>query len=453
MKMKLIKNISMALLFILAIVNNHVNAKVTPEEAEKLGKELTFVGAKKAGNQAGTIPNYSGGLAADSNVDYKVNIYADEKPLFTITAKNVDQYKNNLSPGQVSLLKQYPDTYFIPVYKTHRTASQPQHVLDKAKVNAVSTVLLDGGNGLGNFDESIPFAMPKNGLEVIWNHITRFRGGNVARNFTMIPVQRNGSFTPVKKATKFSSPQYISDGYDEHKDDNILFYYTSKIISPARLSGSLLLIHETIDQIKTPRKAWSYNPGQRRVRRAPNVAYDAPNNGSDGLRTTDQVDMFAGSPSRYNWNLVGKKELYIPYNSYDLANPELKYDDMIQANHVDQNLTRYELHRVWQVEAIIKDSTRNIYSKRVFYIDEDSWQISIADLYDDKNLLWRVSEAHQLQYAVGNTNFVSAEIYHDLVAERYLAILSNEMKDPIVFNQQSSRKNFSLSALRRSGKR
>ena len=451
--MKFIKKISTPLLLILAVVQTNVNAKVTPEEAAQLGKELTLIGAEKAGNQAGTIPAYTGGLTADRNVDYRVNIFADEQPLFTITAKNVEQYQDNLSPGQIALLKQYADTYFIPVYKTHRTASQPQQVMDKAKVNALNTVLLDDGNGLGNFDETIPFAIPKSGLEVIWNHITRYRGGNVARNFSMIPVQRNGSFTPVKLVTEFSSPQYISDGYDENKDDNILFYYTSKITSPARLSGTLLLIHETIDQIKAPRKAWTYNPGQRRVRRAPNVAYDAPNNGSDGLRTTDQVDMFAGSPMRYNWKVVGKKELYIPYNSYGLANPELEYDDMVQPNHVDQTLTRYELHRVWQIEASIKDKTRNIYSKRVFYIDENSWQISIADLYDDKNLLWRVSEAHQLQYAVGNTNFVSAEIYHDLMAERYLAILSNEIKEPIVFEQQSSRKDFSLGALRRSGKR
>lgn len=437
----------------LSVMSTGASAKVTIEEAAKLGKELTLIGAEKAGNQAGTIPAYSGGLAQDVNAIDTFNIYANEKPLFTISAKNVEKYKDNLSVGQIALIKKYPDTYQMPVYKTYRTASQPQKVVDKAKVNAVNTELLGEGNGLKNFDESIPFAIPKNGLEVIWNHLTRYRGGNVARNFAMLPVQRNGGFTPVKINTTFTSPQAVSDGYDANKDDNVLFYYTSKITSPARLSGTLLLIHETIDQVKTPRKAWSYNPGQRRVRRAPNVAYDAPNNGSDGLRTTDQVDMFAGSPVRYDWKLVGKKELYIPYNSYKLANPELKYNDMIQQNHVDQNLTRYELHRVWQIEATIKDNTSNIYSKRVFYIDEDSWQISIADLYDDHDSLWRVSEAHQLQYVTGNANYLSAEIYHDLIGERYLAILSNEMEKPIVFNQNSSRKDYSLSALRRSGKK
>lgn len=451
--MKLIKKLSTPLIFLLTAVNSNVNAKVTQEEAAQLGEKLTLVGAQRAGNLAGTIPAYSGGLRPDKNTDHTVNIFSDEKPLLTITAKNFEKYKDNLSPGQIALLKKYPDTYFLPVYKTHRTVSLPQQVLDKAKRNAVNTVLLDDGNGLDNFDESIPFAIPKSGLEVIWNHITRYRGGNVERNFTMLPVQRNGSFTPVKLTTEFSAPQYISDGYDEEKDDNILFYYTSKITSPARLSGTVLLMHETINQIKTPRKAWTYNPGQRRVRRAPNVAFDAPNNGSDGLRTTDQVDMFAGSPVRYNWKLIGKKELYIPYNSYGLADPELKYNDIIQPGHINQNLTRYELHRVWEVEAKIKDSTSNIYSKRVFYIDEDSWQIGIVDLYDSRNLLWRVSEAHQLQYVAGDTNFVSGEVYHDLISKRYLAILSNEMEDPIVFDQDSTRKNFSLSALRRSGKR
>jgi hypothetical protein len=429
------------------------SAKVTPEQAAQLGTTLTQVGAEKAANAAGTIPTYTGGISTAEQETALKNEIKNQKPLFVITAKNYTQYKDNLSTGQIALLEQYPDSYTIPVYKTHRTATSPEHIYQKAKTNAVNARLLESGAGLENFDEAIPFPIPQNGLEVIWNHITRYRGGSVTRHSAQMPVQRNGSYTPTKLSIKLAPPQYTSEGYDQKKDDNILFYYTSKITSPARLSGSILLLHETVNQVIEPRKSWTYNPGQRRVRRAPNVAYDAPNNGADGLRTADQVDMFAGAPDRYNWKLIGKKEMYIPYNSYQLASSDLSYDEIIQPGHINQNLTRYELHRVWQVEATIKDDIKNIYSKRVFYIDEDSWQIAFADLYDARGNLWRTSEHHAMQYIEGEALFSSGEVYYDLSAGRYLAIFMNEEDDAIDFNATLSRKDFSLNALRRSGKR
>ena len=52
-----------------------------------------------------------------------------------------------------------------------------------------------------------------------------------------------------------------------------------------------------------------YNTGQRRGR-APNVAYDNPGTAADGLRTADQLDLFNGSPDRYEWKLLGKKEMW-----------------------------------------------------------------------------------------------------------------------------------------------
>ena len=143
--------------------------------------------------------------------------------------------------------------------------------------------------------------------------------------------------------------------------------------APARLAGGILLVHETLDQVKKPRDAWLYNPGQRRVRRAPQVAYDNPGTAADNMRTTDQLDMFNGAPDRYDWKLVGKREIYVPYNSYRLQDPKLKYKDIITPLHINPDHLRYELHRVWVVEATLQTGERHIYKKRVFYIDEDSW--------------------------------------------------------------------------------
>ncbi len=437
----------------LAVASNGAWAKVAPTEAAKLGGPLTFMGAEAAANASGSIPSYTGGLKQNVNADPLVDIFATEKPLFTITAKNIEQYKAQLTDGQIALFAKYPDTYKMPVYKTHRTAAFPKSIYDKAKKNATTAELVSGGNGMINFDESIPFAIPQSGLEVIWNHVSRYRGGSIERNLATIPVQLNGSFTAVKQRAQLTAPQYLKGGFDKKNDANILFYYTSSVKSPARLTGNVLLVHETIDQIDQPRMAWVYNAGQRRVRRAPQIAFDAPRQAAEGLATSDQVDMYNGAPRKYDWKLLGKTEIYIPYNSYKLANPDIKYQDIVQAGHIDQDLTRYELHRVWKVEATLKEGERHVYGKRTFYVDEDSYQIAIADHYDNRDVLWRVSEGHALQFVNANTPWYVSTTNYDLVSGRYLVELNNEENEPFKFGKQVKRKTFTAAALRRSGKR
>ena len=438
---------------LLLIFSNATLAKVSQSQANQLGKQLTSVGAQMSANADGSIPGYTGGLTLDTSADPFKDIYANEKPLFTITSKNVLQYQDKLSDGQLALFAKYPDTYKMPIYKTHRTAAYPKNILAKAKKNATTTELVDGGTGLINFDETIPFAIPHSGEEVIWNHISRFRGGSVEVNSAQLTVQRNGTFTPVRVNSILTSPQYLVDGFDKRKDDNILFYYLQAIKSPARYTGNIFLVHETLDQIKQPRMAWTYNAGQRRVRRAPQVAYDAPSEASEGLRTTDQVDMFNGATDRYDWKLVGKKEIFIPYNSYKIADQSVKYKDIVGVGHINQDYTRYELHRVWQVEATLRAGSRHLYSKRTFYVDEDSWQIALADHYDGRGDLWRTSEGHSLQFVNADTLWYAANTVYDLFSGRYVMDLSNEERDAYRFDTRVTHKNFTTAAIRRMGKR
>ncbi|MEH6344276.1 MAG: DUF1329 domain-containing protein [Bermanella sp.] len=449
--MKIIRFTATTLALALALAAGSAYAKVSNQEANKLGKQLTAVGAEVAASANGTIPAYSGGLAKDTGVDPYTNIYAHEKPLFVINKSNLNHYKNNLTPGQVAMFEKYPDTYKMPIYPTHRTANYPKNILAKAKKNATSAELLDAGNGLTHFDETVPFAIPQNGLEVIWNHVTRFKGGNSQQNRANIPVQRNGTFQAIKVRSQLAFPQYLEGGYDAKADKNVLFYYTNLTKSPARLTGNVLLVHETIDQISEPRKAWQYNAGQRRVRRAPQVAYDAPN--TNGLRTTDQVDMYNGAPDRYNWKIVGKKEIYIPYNSYKMIDKDAKYTDIIRAGHINQDYARYELHRVWHLEATLKDDARHVYGKRSLYLDEDSWQIAVADHYDTRGNLWRVAEGHAMQFVNVNTTWYSSITNYDLISGRYMAQLNNEERDSFKFDSLLKRKDFTTAAIRRSGKR
>jgi len=434
----------------LLLSSSSLIAATTAEKAADLGTSLTPIGAEKAGNAEGTIPAWNGGLAGNS--DRYSNPFADEQPLFTITADNAEQYKDKLTPGQLAMLNKYP-TFSIPVYPTHRTVSMPQEVYDAAKANATTAQLTDGGNGLQGFNTAIPFPVPNDGLEVIWNHMTRYRGGALERTFVQVPVQANGSFTPVKINEKMSWPTHLEGGANPDKDTNILFYFVQQVKAPARLTGNVLLVHETMNQVTQPRQAWTYNAGQRRVRRAPQIAYDAPGTASDGQRTTDNLDLFNGAPDRYNWNLVGKQELYIPYNSFKLADRGLKYEDILKPGHLNSELTRYELHRVWKVEATLKEGERHIYAKRTFYIDEDSWQIAVVDHYDGRGELWRVGEAHQFQYRDANVPWLTAEALYDLQSGRYLVgSLTNEEGEGFDFTQRFEHKDFTPQAIRRLGK-
>jgi len=443
----------------LSLLAANVMAAVSPEEAAKLGTTLTPVGAEKAGNADGSIPAWTGGIPKNAGaVDSKgflADPFVSEKPLFVITAATVDKYKDKLSEGQVAMFKRYPQTYKIPVYPTHRTVNLPPEIYESIKRSALNVHAINDGNGLENFtgNRYYAFPIPKNGVEVLWNHITRYHGGNLRRIITQATPQTNGSYTPIRFEEEVAVPQLIPD-MDPVKGANVLTFFKQSVTAPARLAGNVLLVHETLDQVKEPRLAWVYNAGQRRVRRAPQVAYDGPGTAADGLRTSDNFDMFSGAPDRYDWKLVGKKEMYIPYNSYKLDSPTLKYDDIIKAGHINQDLTRYELHRVWEVVGTVKPSERHIYAKRHMYIDEDSWQVALVDHYDGRGQLWRVAEGHAQFYYDHQVPAYTVETLYDIIAGRYIALgMKNEEKSSFVFGFAAKAADYTPAALRSEGVR
>ncbi|WP_024589186.1 MULTISPECIES: DUF1329 domain-containing protein [unclassified Pseudoalteromonas] len=432
-------------------------AKLNADEVAQLGQNLTPMGAEKAANADGSIPAWNNGITT-APAGYEAGMhhldpFTADKVLFTIDKSNIEKYKANLSPGQIALFEAYPDTFKMPVYETRRSASYPQFVYDATKKFAPTAELIEGGNGIKNTAIGIPFPIPKTGLEAIWNHLLRYRGQSIERFGGQAAPTASGSYNYVgfdeQLLVKYSDPSATPA---ELQDSNILFKFKQSVTEPARLAGTALLVHETMDQILTPRQAWTYNSGQRRVRRAPNVAYDAPGTAADSLRTTDDFDMFNGSPNRYNWTLKGKQELYIPYNSYKLHSDKLEYDDILMPGHINPEHTRYEKHRVWVVEANLKDDTRHIYKKRVFYIDEDSWQVQVTDIYDNRDQLYRVAMAYGLNYYEVPTQWSTLEVYHDLNSRRYLAIGLDNQEKMYDFSQSFNDNEFTSSALRRAGR-
>ncbi|HBN8626752.1 outer membrane lipoprotein-sorting protein [Pseudomonas aeruginosa] len=441
----------------LSLLAGSALAAVPAEQAAELGKRLTPLGAERAGNADGSIPEWTGGLpttaGSKDGAGFLANPYAAEKPLFVIDAKNVDKYKDKLSAGQLAMFKRYPDSYRMPVYPSHRSVALPDEIYRSASYNAQHTQMVNDGNGLSDFQSAYPFPIPQSGSEVIWNHTTRYRGGSVKRISVQATPDAGGGFTPVRFNLQFAYRDQFKD-FDPAKPGNVLFYYKEAVTAPARLAGDVLLVHETIDQVAEPRQAWIYNAGQRRVRRAPQVAYDGPYPASEGLRVGDNFDMFNGAQDRYDWKLVGKREMYVPYNAYRLDDPKLKYEDIIKPGHLNPDFTRYELHRVWQVEATLKPGARHIYAKRVYFVDEDSWQILLGDHYDARGNLWRVAEGHMEQLYDVKVPWLAVDTLYDLQSGRYIASgMRNEESKAIEFGIKTVAADFTPTALRKDGVR
>ena len=417
--------------------------------------DKTPVGAQKSGNAAGTIPAWTGGItsppAGFKQGDHHQDPFAGDKVLFTIDQSNYAQYADNLTVGQKAMFEKY-DTYKMNVYQSRRSASFPQRIYEKTIENGKTGKLIAGGEGVTGVAEGFPFPNPQNAYELILNHKLKFKGSGGVRYNNQVAPTASGRYTVVKLKEELLG-KYYTPGNTIDDIDNILLYFYQVVESPARLAGRILLVHETMNQTETPRQAWIYNPGQRRVRRAPNVAYDNPGTASDGLRTNDMTDMFNGAMDRFDWKVVGKKEMYVPYNSYKVHSGDLDYSDIVRPGHLNPDLMRYELHRTYVVEATLKDGVRHINSRRTFYLDEDSYQIMLIDHYDSRGNIWRFSEAHCINYYDVPTFWSTVETHHDLRSGRYVAVgLDN--KDPVnTFNVPLSEANYTPSALRKRGQR
>lgn len=449
--MKLLRSAAFGIALIVLSASGTPVAAVSEGDLGRLDRDLTPVGAERAGNAEGTIPAWDGGMtkapAGWTPADGYKDPFPDEKPLFVISAANADQYKDRLSTGLLALLKLYPE-FRMPVYPTHRTAGYPAEVTRRARAQAANVQLQDEAiKTLGG--STIPFPLPKTGLEAIYNHLLRYLGGGVERSFDGFSVRANGDFLKIG----FHDLRVYDENFDEHMD-NRLFSYLGYFLSPSEFVGTIYLVHEPIDQVSETRKAWIYNAGQRRVRRAPELGYDNSQDGSDGLAVVDQYDGYNGAPDHYDWALLGKKEMFVSYNAYRVGDKTVAYDKIVHKNTINSDLMRYELHRVWLVEAKLKPGQSHIYARRVFYLDEDSWSVLLDESYDSHGQLWRTGIHGLVQYYDANLPWYRFEIWHDLSNNSYvLTGLDNEYKQPWKFGVKGRMADFQPDSLRRLGTR
>lgn len=382
--------------------------------------DLTPTGAEKAGNADGSIPAWSGGLtqAPAGWSPGHGDPYAGDKRLYSIDASNVAQYQAQLPEGQVALIKAYPG-YRLDVYPTHRSCAIPAEVARRTQDFAgQASIGADGWRLEHAAGAAVPFPQPKSGIEVLWNYKLRYMAKGRKAQISFLRREAGGGLTEVRQWASeyypYNDPAVKAPADTDDIEAKLLY----DIQSPSSRAGEMYLVHARLDQ---PQNAWIYFPGQRRVRQAPTFAYDNPIAGSDNLYFVDQINMFTGALDRYDFKLLGKREMVVPYNSYRLVDKSNTYDKLIGEHYLDRDAQRYEKHRVWVVEATVKADKRHSFAKRVFYFDEDSWSLLHVDMYDAKGNLWRVQEGSlwadpEIQ-ACTSFEYVS----YDLIARRYIA--------------------------------
>ncbi|CAI8178814.1 MAG: Uncharacterised protein [Alphaproteobacteria bacterium] len=389
-----------------------------------LGSKLTQNGADPSASADGMIPAYAGGITKPpagyvAGGDH-IDPFAADKPLFTITAQNMAQYENRLSAGQKALLTRYPDSYRMDVYPSRRSCALPQFVYDETKKNARRAKLTDGGNGVADARIGVPFPIPETPVEIYWNHNFHWHGYRYHAITSGANVYKNGARTKVIRED-WRYNYYADPQGPDPKHANNQFNWMGIWSAPPRFAGSGFSMINTINQRVLPRNGVSFNPNTRKIMRAPPsaVTYDGPLSTADGLRNSDNMFLFSGAPDRYDWKLLGKKEIFVPYNGYKASSMKVDRDDFMTALHPNPDYLRYELHRVWVVEITQKPAFNMEQARRVFYADEDSWIFLMADIYDAENELMRVQHGFIKNYYEAPACVLDFDIMYDVASERY----------------------------------
>lgn len=430
MNTKSMKQVLLSAVLCGLLASGYTQAQVSPEEAAKLKTTLTPLGAERTGNKDGTIPAWDGGLTKPApgfkNGGRRPDLFPNEKPLFSITAKNMDQYADKLTDGTKAMLKKYP-TYRLDVYPTHRTAAAPQWVYDNTFKNATRAKLVNGAAGpepSGAYG-GIPFPIPTNGAEVMWNYLLHWRGTAWHWDVFGYEITADGKRVEVlDSANEYLMPYYLPDGADKFNGD----YWCARYVDygPPIRAGEGQVGRVNLNADKTV--AWIYLTGQRRVRETPNPCCDTPTPFSAGLSTYDEIEVFFGRMNRFDWTLVGKREIYIPYNTNKSLEPRI--NEVLGEHHLNPDHVRWELHRVWVVEANLRKGQRHTSPKNRYYIDEDTWLAVLGDRWDAKGQLWRTLfqlpiDAPDIPGTVNSTWG-----FYDLLAGRsYVDVLFNERSE------------------------
>jgi hypothetical protein len=395
-------------------------AAVTVEEAKLLNTTLTLVGAQRSGNDEGTIPPWTGGYTTPTPGGApRPDPFSAEKALFSITRANFTAYADKLPEGAKALFAKFAD-YRMDIYPTHRTAAAPQWVYENILRNSTRAKAAPAGiaYGVEGAAGGIPFPIPKSGMEVVWNHLLAFWGPARETHLSTYVIASDGTFnlaTAYREIADF--PYYYPNATPGSFGG---YYFKTRHIDdgpPAKV-GEGYLAWQPIDTARYKFAAWRILPGQHRVRKGPSLSYDTPDPDASGYENLDEYYVFFGGPDRYDFKILGKREMFIPYNNNRFYTRPVR--EVAGRDHANPDDLRYELHRVWVVEGTLARAKHHVVPKRRLYIDEDTWFAVYSDSWDDEGQLWKFG--HGTMYLVPDLPAVvlGSQFVYDLILGGYV---------------------------------
>lgn len=427
----------MMTMLLLCLVSPAMAAEAPPASWPTEG--LTPMGAEIGGTPGGRIPAWTGGLKQSLPVDpvdgYQ-DPWPDDRPLYEITSANLASHQSYLTPGQRAMLDRHPEQFRMPVYPTRRSAGFAPEVTAAVASNA-RTARLEGPDALREAHTGPAFPAPENGLQVIWNHKTRYRGSGHIR-YANIAI---GNVLPAFLDQRLDEGSYYGVGRVREEvaypysngaglKTNRLRMTRREVLSGGARNGTLMLVHQSIDPDKDVGGVWIYQPGQRRVRRLPEMGHDNAAL-TEGLSLRDQQDMFSGPVGGHEWELLGKREVYAPYNAYRLESKQLTPADIMGRYALNPEHLRYERRRVWVVESRPRQGSGHPFGRRTFYLDEDSWHIVLVDVHDREGRLIQLQEAHLFHAPDVLITLPTVQVIYDLRRRQYV-VHGLDNNEPVV---------------------
>ena len=205
---------------------------------------FTYSGAERESSSDGLVPDYHESSKKykeiiDRNLRSGKNISIEsERPIFIVNKNNIGDYSRYLSLGLRSVVDKYSN-FEIQVFNSYRSSNHPRNI--KLQIEGS----LENSHHPDKPRKYIPFRFPKNGTEVMLNHLSRYQGESEEKKVHSFVVNSKGVFTRVGVWSKRLSPKALDKGSSEMQ-----YYVLARYFEPASLVGDILLVHEPIPLLK-----------------------------------------------------------------------------------------------------------------------------------------------------------------------------------------------------------
>lgn len=408
-----------------------LHAKATADEIARIGTKYTCTGAEMAGSPSGVAPftgKYLGAMPGmiphSEGGAHQTDPFADEQPLFTIDANNFAQYAEQLSPGQLAMFRKYP-SFKMHVYPSHRDFRYDASVCQAALTNARHAELsADGLTALNAVRGAVPFPFPKSGQELVWNVLMAPGAATSYREADLAIIYTNGNVLWGAHQLWNYSPEHDKKLRGQ-KYAGVSSYFKISILLPERETGYQLARNLYYD-LKEPPYYWATGRCCR-GRCQQSRMEEMPLPSAAGNIFFDDMRLMNGSPERYEWKTIGKREFFLPANNFKLEARVVgtdKYAKLITPGHENPDFVRWELRRAWILQGALKEGMRHLYSNRTLYIDEDSYRAAMGENLDTQGNVWRFNWVNNLYVGGSRSNTYESfsAFYHDLHSGNYTAL-------------------------------